>query len=272
MKSKTKQKSTSHITIRKQEKNKSINNDKKIKDKFFSKKNNQIFHKNPKIKINTKIISQNKLKKKTINNINIEDSSTNGFSGINRKNLIPKFDYNIINNKKKDTFIIPLLIPRESDTESLFINFKLGEKDSNAESTLRSDLKILGDENKNINNLKLNNNKIKVYDHCDVDKNIGKNENNSLEIYDFTDKTNVDYVLKNFSALSCSKSGQDKSSFILDDFNDDEISGNKKIINKIKIFNTKQSLCNNYVKSKLIHNKENDTFIKNNLLFRPINK
>ena len=64
-----------------------------------------------------------------------------------------------------------------------------------------------------------------------------------MEIYDFTDKTNVDYVLKNLSVLSYSKSVKDKSSFILDDFNEEE-NENKQKINQIKIFNTKQIFSN----------------------------
>lgn len=268
MKSKIKPKSSTYILINNNDKSKSLKNDNKPKEKYLSKNKNRTLLKNSRAKKISKLKEQNNLKQK-INNINIEDSSTNCFSGINKKNLIPKIEYNIINNKKKDNFIIPLLIPRESDTESLFINFKLGEKDSYTESTLRSNVNKRN-EYKNIDNLKLNKNMIKNYDHCDVDKNIGKNENDSLEIYDFTDKTNVNYVLKNLSALSCSKSGKDKSSFNLDDLNEDELSGNKKIINKIKVFNTKQSISNNYTRIKL--NKDKGTFIKNNILFRPNNK
>lgn len=268
MKSKIKPKSSICIKINNNNKNKSLKNDIKPREKYLSKNKNRTLLKDSRAKKISKLKEQNNLKQK-INNINIEDSSTNCFSGINKKNLIPKIiEYNIINNKKKGNFIIPLLIPRESDTESLFINFKLGEKDSCTESTLRSNANKRNEYN-NIDNLKLNN-IIKNYEHCDVDKNIGKNENDSLEIYDFTDKTNVNYVLKNLSALSCSKSGKDKSSFNLDDLNEDEISGNKKIINEIKVFNTKQSISNNYTRLKL--NKDKDTFIKNNILFRPNNK
>ena len=56
----------------------------------------------------------------------------------------------LLNGKKEDDFDIPLLIKKESDIESLIINFKLGEKDlgnSYTESTLRSDTKIYDNEN-----------------------------------------------------------------------------------------------------------------------------
>ena len=268
MKSKIKPKSSTKITINNNDKNKSLKNDNKTKEKYLSKNKNQTLLKNSRAKKILKIKEQNNLKQK-INNINMEDLSTNCLSGINKKNLIPKIENNIISNKKKCNFIIPLLMPRESETESLFINFKLGEKDSYTESTLRSDINKIN-EYKNISNLKLNKSILKNYEHCNVDKNIGKNEDDSLEIYDFTDKTNVNYVLKNLSALSCSKSGRDKSSLNLDDLNEDEISGNKKMINQIKVFNTKQSISNDYTKIKL--NKEKGTFNKNNFLFRPNNK
>ncbi len=231
MKSKIKPKSYSQIS--------SNQNKNKTKENNYSKKFNKNRNAQKNSKNNNNLKSSNRLKPKQNNNIiNIEDSSTNCFSKNNKKNMIPKFDYNLINNKKKDILPIPLLIPKESETESFFINFKLGENDSYTESTLRNDLK-----QNNINNLKLNNNKSKNYNYCNVDKNIGQNENDSMEIYDFTDKTNVDYVLKNLSVLSYSKSVKDKSSFILDDFNEEE-NENKQKINQIKIFNTKQIFSN----------------------------
>ena len=231
MKSKIKPKSYSQIS--------SNQNKNKTKENNYSKKFNKNRNAQKNSKNNNNLKSSNRLKPKQNNNIiNIEDSSTNCFSKNNKKNMIPKFDYNLINNKKKDILPIPLLIPKESETESFFINFKLGENDSYTESTIRNDLK-----QNNINNLKLNNNKSKNYNYCNVDKNIGQNENDSMEIYDFTDKTNVDYVLKNLSVLSYSKSVKDKSSFILDDFNEEE-NDNKQKINQIKIFNTKQIFSN----------------------------
>ena len=232
MKSKIKAKSYSQIS--------SNQNKNKTKENNYSKKFNKNRNAQKNSKNNNNLKSTNRIKPKQNNNniINIEDSSTSYFSKNNKKNMIPKFDYNLINNKKKDILPIPLLIPKESETESFFINFKLGENDSYTESTIRNDLK-----QNNINNLKLNNNKSKNYNYCNVDKNIGQNENDSMEIYDFTDKTNVDYVLKNLSVLSYSKSVKDKSSFILDDFNEEE-NENKQKINQIKIFNTKQIFSN----------------------------
>ena len=231
----------------KQEKSKN-KNDKQISEIYFLKNNKIILNKNSKTKKNNSTLKENKLKPKYNNNIlNIEDSSTNCFSGNIKKNIIPKFDYNI-KNKQKENPIIPLLIPRDNDIESLFINFKLGEKDSYTDSTLRSDLQNYNNNELYCSNRKSNKSKskisIKKYNHCQVDENIGQNEDDSLEIYDFTDKTNVDYVLKNLSALSCSKSGKDKSSVTLDDYNEEDKIGNKKMINKIKIFNTKQSFSN----------------------------
>ena len=294
MKSKIKTKSNSHIKNNNiKDKSKLIKKEKdNEKEINHLKKNNRTLQKNSKSKMknkniiskkeyksNTKNNSKNLINKKIINNFNIEDSSTNCLSG-NKKNTITKIDINILNSKTKEKtkekFIYPFLLQKESDTESHFINFQLGEKDSYTDSTLRSNLKNnYNDKFMNINNIKLNinndNKNGKNYDYCDVDKNIGKNENDSMEIYDFSDKTNVDYVLKNFSALSCSKSGKEKSksSFILEDFNDEDISGNKNI-NKIKIFNTKQSICDNCTQIKLNKNKNiNDVFIKNNSFFKP---
>ena len=78
----------------------------------------------------------------------------------------------------------------------------------------------------------------------------------------------MDYVLKNLSALSCSKSGKDLSSIILDDFNEEDKSGNKKIINKIKIFNTKQSLSNICSKIKFNNNDKDLKKNKNNIIIK----
>ena len=250
MKTKIKSKSNNH-TI-KYVKNKNLTNDKISTEKKYKKISNLTVQKNLKTKIVNKTNKEIKVTQKyninKINNkINIEDSSTNCLSGSNNKNKnTQKLNNNLTNKLKKDLFIIPLIISKESDTESNFINFKLGDKDSNTESTLRSDLKNYNykNEKKCPNTLK------KKYNHCDVDKNIGQNESNSFEIYDFSDKSNVDYVLRNLSALSCSRSGKDKSSSILDDINEEETNGNKKPINKIKIFNTKQSLSNINTKIK----------------------
>ena len=240
-------------------------NEKLSKEKQYSKKKNIFSQKKNKDKITKKYIKEKKKKSCNNNNpSNIEDSSTNCFSGNKNKNFITKLDNKFLSEKKIENFI-PFLISKENDTESLFINFKLGEKDSYTESTLRSDSKNYNNYNY-FNNIKLTNKNYKNYNYCEVDDSIGKNEIDSLEIYDFNDKTNVDYVLKNLSALSCSKSGKDKSSIILNECNDEDISGNKNI-NKIKVFNAKQNSKNFFSKIKV--NKSNynkfGTYIKNKI-------
>ena len=257
----------------------------KEKNKNFSKKKNKSFANNPNTNRNKDNIKSNHEKKIISNILNIEDSSTNCFSGKNKKKIIPRIIYNINEKKDKDNLIIPFLIQKENDTESLFINFKLGEKDSYTESTLRSDIeynnykkeskKIINMKssyNKNNKNKNKSKNKNKInYDYCYVDNSIGQNESDSLEIYDFNDKNNEDYILNNLSVLSCSKSWKEKSSFNVDDFNDEDINGNKNI-NKIKIFNTKNnnvglSSNNNNINNNNININKN-TFIKNKFNFR----
>ena len=115
------------------------------------------------------------------------------------------------NTNYKVEFNIPHLFTVEAETESEFLNIKLGEGDSI------------------IDNPKESNIKNKIYD-------------DSCEIYDFTDKTHVDFVLNNLSILSDSFNFNEYSSNFLDDCNRNEISGDNKIANKIKIFNTKQSI------------------------------
>ena len=171
----------------------------------------------------------------------------------------------LLNEKKKDGFDTPLIITKESDTDSLFINFKLGERDSHnsyTESTLRSDVKNYDKDNENENKTtvkltKRNKNRNNKYNYCDVDENIGINEMDSLEIYDFADENNVDFVLKNLSVLSGNKSGRDRSSLLLEDINgDDEDINNEKFFNEIKIFNTKNNLLN--INSKIETDKNKD--------------
>ena len=100
-------------------------------------------------------------------------------------------------------------------------------------------------------NLK-NNNINPKYNYCKVNKDCGKNENDSLEIYDFNDETNVDYVLKNMSALSCNKTNRNESSVIFE--NCDETIGskaqNENIINSIKIFEINDNMMNLGEKNK----------------------
>lgn len=222
---------------------KNINNikEKLILDKLFYKRKNCTSKKKARPKVTDTSLAENKPKLKfKYNPNNIEDSSTNYFSGNNKK--VNSIDFELkLNGKKKEGIIIPALISKESEHESLFINFKLGEKDSLSESTVKSDLMSFNNDNKNKN---LKQDKKTDYNRCKVDENLEQNENNSFEIYDFNDKTNVDFVLRNLSALSCSKSGIEKSSLLLNDCNDefDDNAGNKQKINKIKIFNVKQSI------------------------------
>jgi hypothetical protein len=215
-------------------------NKKQIKDRNYTKNINCNLKKSSKtkekIKSKSKAIKNQSIKSKYYNILNIEDSSTNCLSrnNYNKRCIALRFNLNSI-YKQKENLLIPLLITKESE-ESLFINYKLAKNDTITESTLRSDF-----INYNLNNLKLNKKK-KKYDHCNVDENIGKNENDSLELYDFSVKENVDYVLTNFSALSYSNSNKDISSINLDDCNEEENGENKKFINKIKIFSAKKNL------------------------------
>lgn len=240
MNTKLKSKMNKKVKNAKQDKNRNIAHEKLIVNKLHCKSNNLSSKKKAKPKITDISLAENKPKHKR-NPINIEDSSTNYFSGNNKKVNSHDFDFKL-SNKKLEDIIIPTLVSKESEYESLFINFKLGEKDSLTESTVRSDLISYNNDNK-IKNLKQNK-KINNYNRCEVEKNLEQNENNSFEIYDFNDKTNVDFVLRNLSALSCSKSGKERSSFLLNDCNDEYVDniGNKQKINKIKIFNVKQSI------------------------------
>ena len=121
---------------------------------------------------------------KSKSQVNNEDSSTNFLSGLKEK----KFVKNDISTKMK------------SETESFFINFKLGEKDSIMDNILINYSKTIENENKKKINLKQN------FNYCKVNNYSLQNENDSFEIYDFNDETNVRYVLKNLSNLSCDKS------------------------------------------------------------------
>ena len=120
-------------------------------------------------------------------------------------------NYNEYINYKVE-FNIPHLFTVDAETESEFLNIKLGESDSIIDKSKESKIKS------------------KIYD-------------DSREIYDFTDKTHVDFVLNNLSILSDSFSfNNGYSSNFLDDCNRNEISGDNKIVNKLKIFNKKQSI------------------------------
>jgi hypothetical protein len=207
-------------------------------------------------KIPNKFKSKQKLFQKPTKQINNEDSSTNCLSGSNCKKTNLEINYLNNNiNKNKEEYIIPSLFlknKKESETESFFINFKLGEKDSYMDSViLKPDKKIEKDDIFKKINLK-NNTINQKYNYCKVNKDCGQNENDSLEIYDFNDETNVDYVLKNMSALSCNKTCRDENSNIFEDC--DEMNNSKahdeKIINNIKIFEINNNITNLCEKNK----------------------
>ena len=203
-------------------------------------------------KLLTKSKPKQKLFQKSTKQMTNEDSSTNCLSGSNNKKInleINCLKLNFNNIKNKEELIIPSLLlnsNRESETESYFINFKLGEKDSFMDNLFtKTDKKI--EKNKIFKKINLKNNNINPkYNYCKVNKDCGKNENDSLEIYDFNDETNVDYVLKNMSALSCNKTNRNESSVIFEDC--DETSGikaqNENIINSIKIFEINDNMMN----------------------------
>ena len=273
MKTKINQKFNSKTATNRLNKSKANLNKRLNLEKSHPKKFSNNIKNNSKKELTEKSLKENKCKfKANTNLINTEDSSTNCFSGIKKKNIVPKLDYMILNEKMEDDFGTPLLITKESDSESLFINFNLGERDSYnsyTESTLRSDAKIYGNDNENVNKTthkklnKRNKNRNNKYNYCDVDENIGKNEMDSLEIYDFADENNVDYVLKNLSVLSGSRSGKDRSSILIEDINgNDEDINNDKFFNEIKIFNTKHNLLN--FNSKVDINKDKDKDKSNN--------
>ena len=125
---------------------------------------------------------------------------------------------------------------KESETESAFINFKLGEKDY-IENFIKNDLKK--DKNKHFKKINVKNN----YDYCKVNKESGKNENDSLEIYDFNDEENVNYVLNNLANISSNKNTRIDYSNIFEDCNESSRynDGEKGNINIIKIFEVKKN-------------------------------
>lgn len=149
-------------------------------------------------------------------------------------------------NKNKEEYIIPSLLlknKKESETESFFINFKLGEKDSFMDNILINYSKTIENENKKKINLKQN------FNYCKVNNYSSQNENDSFEIYDFNDETNVKYVLKNLSTtLSCDKSEVNNNlSNIFEELNEENWDNDEekdKIINDIKIFEVKKNFIN----------------------------
>ena len=203
-------------------------------NKIIPKKNySTIFKLAPKKK-QTQIKKKKNMLYKSKSQINNEDSSTNCLSGFNNKKN--SFEKNNVNNiKNNGSNIIPFLITkaRQSETESFFINYKLGEKDSYIENLLKNDSKNY--DNNKTKKISLKND----FDYCRVNKDCGQNENDSLEIYDFNDEENVDNVLNFFSNLSCDKSRRNNLSNILEDCYENKDEKNEKLINDVKIFEVK---------------------------------
>ena len=218
--------------------------------KFSS--SNQTIHKLIPSKKNSMIIksTKNKMQNNLINNkinpekikdqINDEDSSTNFLSGFNNKKTNINLKNNF-NNLEKEEKYIPLLVSKkkQSKTESFFINFKLGEKDPFIENIFKNESK---NDNKNSKKISLKNN----YFYCQVN-NDEKDENDSLELYDFNDNANVEFVLKNISFLNENKCQKSNISNIFENCNEtseDNDKGKEKIVNNIKIFEVNKNIFN----------------------------
>ena len=197
---------------------------------------------------------QNKKPKKLINNKinniiakhqnNDEDSSTNFLSGFNYKknnNNINLPTY-LNNAEKEEKYIVSesILKKRESKTESFFINFQLGEKDPFIDSIFKNDSKY---DNQNSKKFTLKNN----YYNYGLNKGYGKGDNDSLELYDFNDNANVEFVLKNISFLNENKCQKSNISNIFENCNEtseDNDKGKEKIVNNIKIFEVNKNIFN----------------------------
>jgi len=197
---------------------------------------------------------QNKKPKKLINNKinniiakhqnNDEDSSTNFLSGFNYKknnNNINLPTY-LNNAEKEEKYIVSesILKKRESKTESFFINFQLGEKDPFIDSIFKNDSKY---DNQNSKKFTLKNN----YYNYGLNKGYGKGDNDSLELYDFNDDTNVEFILKNISYLNENKSRANNISIIfenIEEISEDNDKEKEKIVGDIKIFDVKKSIFN----------------------------
>ena len=184
---------------------------------------------NPKKNI-SKIKNKSKQKSKKNNDkqkisINIEDSSTNCLTGQNNDLSNKELKKYFINTENKENAYISYLINnnKESESESFFINFQLCEKESTISDIFSNNSSKRLNLKNNFFDKKINN-----------INNANKAENDSVELYDFNAKSDVDYVLKNISIISkiCMKSTN--SIFEdCDECNDD------KTVNKIKIFKTK---------------------------------
>ena len=84
------------------------------------------------------------------------------------------------------------------------------------------------------------------YFYCRVN-NDKKDENDSLELYDFNDNANVEFVLKNISFLNENKCQKSNISNIFENCNEtseDNDKGKEKIVNNIKIFEVNKNIFN----------------------------
>ena len=90
------------------------------------------------------------------------------------------------------------------------------------------------------------------YDYCKVNNDCGNNEDDSLEMYDFNDESNVEFVLKNMSALSNNKTWKNDNSNYYQDCNESigGLSKNENIINNVKILEVQNSISNPFSKLK----------------------
>ena len=194
------------------------------------------------------VISKKKLQ------INNEDSSTNCISGLNNKGNNPDKN-NLNNNKNPNEYELPFLLNnnKETESESFFINFKLGEKDSYMENISKTNEKnnLINYKNKFFKKENPKNSIINLkYDYCKVNNDCGNNEDDSLEMYDFNDESNVEFVLKNMSALSNNKTWKNDNSNYYQDCNESigGLSKNENIINNVKILEVQNSISNPFSK------------------------
>lgn len=233
MKSKKNDKSYKTISLKKPQKKIEKHTPLKLKvQKKISNKNNSS------IKVSQKINKIKQNQQKIIDNNNTKSQNPTEYSSTNCPSCLNYKRINLNISQKNQKKSIPLLLSndKESETESAFINFKLGEKDY-IENFIKNDLKK--DKNKHFKKINVKNN----YDYCKVNKESGKNENDSLEIYDFNDEENVNYVLNNLANISSNKNTRIDYSNIFEDCNERSRynDGEKGNINIIKIFEVKKN-------------------------------
>ena len=233
MKSKKNDKSYKTISLKKPQKK--IEKQTPLKLKFQKKISNK---NNSSIKVSQKINKIKQNQQKIIDNNNTKSQNPTEYSSTNCPSCLNYKRINLNISQKNQKKSIPLLLSndKESETESAFINFKLGEKDY-IENFIKND--INKDKNKHFKKINVKNN----YDYCKVNKESGKNENDSFEIYDFNDEENVNYVLNNLANISSNKNTRIDYSNIFEDCNESSRynDGEKGNINIIKIFEVKKN-------------------------------